>query len=292
MFNSIHQSWAYGLALLTFNISNANALTSNGSDGAFNVNGEVTLHVSDGQVFNFTTINVATNSILKITGLDASQTFTMLASGDINLNIGSQINLSSNAMFEAAGSINLHGNIYNSSSTSTISLFSGTTLNGGALTLNHNTGEIINNKPVTQANGTVSISTGGFESTGFDNVSIDAGGSLYVVEDRPYSGSRDIWIYPNELNEDEGLVEFTSPSKWITLSDGQIKLADWVFSPSEPKFILLTDGNSTSEQTIFITAIPEPSNDALLLSGIALITLAKRKNVKNSRNKSLSEMKC
>lgn len=284
MFNSIHKSWAYCLALLTFSISNANAnanaLVSNGLDGAFEVNNEVTLHVSDGQVFNFTTINVATNGILNITGLDASQTFTMLASGDINLNIGSQINLSSNAMFEAAGSINLLGNIYNSSSTSTISLFAGTNLNGGALTLNHNTGEIINNKPVILANGTVSISTGGFESTAFDNVSIDAGGSLYVIEDRPsYSGSRHIWIYPNELNEDEGLVETTSPSKWIT----QIKLADWVFSPSEPKFILLTDGNSNSEQTIFITAVPEPSNHALLLSGISLITLASRKKLRTPK---------
>lgn len=89
--------------------SNANALTSNGSDGAFIVNGEITLNVTDGQVFNFTTIDINSGGILNLIGSSPSSSFSMLASGDIN--IAGLLNIYTNTVFGAAGNINITGTL-------------------------------------------------------------------------------------------------------------------------------------------------------------------------------------
>lgn len=175
-------------------ISNANALSSNGSDGAFVVNGEVTLNVTDGQVFNFTRIDINSGGILNLVSSTPSSSFSMLASGDIN--IAGLLNVFTNTIFETPGNINISG-IMDVKNQSTVSFSSNTFINFGNI--------LFDGVPFLPPN------TGGV-------------------------------ILPN--------------------TGGEISV-----NPSFPP----------SSDTITITPVPEPSSYALLLSGIALINLARRK---------------
>lgn len=90
-------------------MSHAHALNSNGSDGAFIVGGEVTLNVTDGQILNFTTINVNSGGVLNLFATSPNASFTMLASGDID--IAGLLNVYTNTNIESAGYIYVTGTI-------------------------------------------------------------------------------------------------------------------------------------------------------------------------------------
>ncbi len=94
-------------ALIFSTITNAQALSSNGADGAFLLNSELTLSVLDGQVFNYTTIDIGVNGILNLFGTTAGSTFSMLASGDIN--IAGIVNFFTNTNIVSDGAINISG---------------------------------------------------------------------------------------------------------------------------------------------------------------------------------------
>lgn len=102
-------SWLLSLSILCF-WGNASALTSTGVDGALFVDNATTINLTDNQIFNFTTIDITPTGILNFSGLSANQTFSMLASGDIN--IGGILNIFSSVLFETPNGFNLSGTIY------------------------------------------------------------------------------------------------------------------------------------------------------------------------------------
>lgn len=102
-------SWLLSVFILSF-WGNANALTSTGVDGALFVDSATTINLTDNQILNFTTIDITPTGILNFSGLSANQTFSMLASGDIN--IGGILNIFSNVLFETPNSFNFSGTIY------------------------------------------------------------------------------------------------------------------------------------------------------------------------------------
>jgi hypothetical protein len=141
-------SWILSFFILGF-WGNANALTSTGVDGALFVNSATTINLTDNQVFNFTTIDITQGGILSFSGLSSNQTFSVLASG--NINIAGIINLTSNAIFETPNSFNLDGNIY-------IPNNSVLTLNANSATIN---GTVIFTNPVPEPSSYALLLAGG-----------------------------------------------------------------------------------------------------------------------------------
>lgn len=119
--------------LLTFSaITNAQALSSNGTDGAFLLNSELTLTVLDGDVFNFTTIDIGTNGILNLFGTPASSSFSMLASGDVH--IAGIVNFFTNTNILSEGAIDVSGTLdMKNGSSITLMSANGLTISGNIL---------------------------------------------------------------------------------------------------------------------------------------------------------------
>lgn len=90
-------------------IGNAYALDSNGEDGALFIQDEVTLSVIDGQIFNFTTIDIASGGILNLRNTQPNSSFSMLATG--NVNIAGLLNVFTNTTIQAGGNINVSGSV-------------------------------------------------------------------------------------------------------------------------------------------------------------------------------------
>lgn len=223
--------------------SNANALTSNGSDGAFIANGEITLNVTDGQVFNFTTIDINSGGILNLIGSSPSSSFSMLASGDIN--IAGLLNIYTNTIFETSGHFNISGKV-NSFNQSSV------TISNGAVNSNFESVNKLNPVNLDLKSGIKACMLGDC-----GNLEIRAGGTLTLS---PHDS------YP-----------LPSASYPVPYSSGLITL-----KPNLERIVTIDITNSITQSfptspTLTPSLVPEPSSYALLLSGIALITLARRK---------------
>ena len=117
--------------ILANTISHANALSSDGSRGALLVNNEVRLKVMDSQVLNFTTIDINPGGVLHIFNEVQNISFSLLASGDIN--IAGILNIYSNTIIESAGNISITG-IIDIKNQSTLTLASNSiVINSGSL---------------------------------------------------------------------------------------------------------------------------------------------------------------
>lgn len=86
------------------------AMTSNGSDGAFVLDGFMSLSVTNQQIFNYTTFDLRPGSILEFNGIGTGDEVTILSLGDINLD-GTLI-LSGNLSIWSASQIFFNGEIW------------------------------------------------------------------------------------------------------------------------------------------------------------------------------------
>lgn len=123
--------------LLFSTINNVQALSSNGTDGSFLLNSELTLTVLDGQVFNYTSIDIGSNGILNLFGTTAGSTFSMLASGDINIagivNFFTNTNIVSDSAINVTGTLDIKNGSALTLSSNAINISGNLLINGSQL---------------------------------------------------------------------------------------------------------------------------------------------------------------
>jgi uncharacterized protein len=108
-----------------------------------------------------------------------------------------------------------------------------------------------------------------------DNLAIDSGGNIYIVEDQP-AGAADIW-FAQDLDLD-GVAE--SIGRWASLATPGSEPTGLYFDPFRPNVAYLNVQHADSDVDRTIEIVPEPGSTAALLAGFGLLGLLSRRRAR------------
>jgi hypothetical protein len=118
---------------------------------------------------------------------------------------------------------------------------------------------------------------GGFRNA--DNLSIDANGNIYIIEDRDGAVDDDIW-FARDLNKDGDLLDAGEGlARWATNGTPGSEFTGLYFDKFNPNvaYVNIQHPADGVDRTIQITAVPEPESYAMFLAGLGLMGLIARR---------------
>ncbi len=129
---------------------------------------------------------------------------------------------------------------------------------------------------------TIDLATGLAVGGGFrnaDNLSIDANGNIYIIEDRDGAVDDDIW-FARDLNKDGDLLDAGEGlARWATNGTPGSEFTGLYFDKFNPNvaYVNIQHPADGVDRTIQITAVPEPESYAMFLAGLGLMGLIARR---------------
>ncbi len=112
-----------------------------------------------------------------------------------------------------------------------------------------------------------------------DNVSIDAAGNIYIIEDRNGADDDDIWI-AMDLNHDGDLADAGEGiARWASNGTPGSELTGLYFDPNDPNkaYVNVQHPADGIDRTMMITAVPEAETYAMMLAGLGLVGFMARR---------------
>jgi uncharacterized protein len=112
---------------------------------------------------------------------------------------------------------------------------------------------------------------GGFRNA--DNLSIDAEGNIYIIEDRDGAVDDDIW-FAKDINHDGDLNDAGEGlARWASNGTPGSEFTGLYFDKNNPNvaYVNIQHPGSGVDRTMMITAVPEPETYAMMLAGLGLV---------------------